>query len=310
MTTVPISSTDQPSSFLARLWTPRNRYYFIAFLFILPAVINFSIFRYLPIFAAARASLWQYSLLGGYRDFIGLQHYQFMMEDIYFWKSMKVTALFVLMKVPLQVLLSLMFAVLLQKETRSSAIVRSAIFTPVVTSVVVVSIIWAMMYHSQLGLINSILSAFGIPRQVFLSDADRALPAMSAMMVWKDLGFSMIIIMAGLKGIPVVYREAAIVDGAKPWQIMRHITLPLLKRVLMFVVVTQTIFSFQNFVPVYVMTKGGPMDSTKVIVFYIYQYGFLFQDMGYASAMSVVTLLVLLVVSMIQMRLFRTDVEY
>jgi ABC-type sugar transport system permease subunit len=264
----------------------------------------------LPIFAAARASLWQYSLLGGYRDFIGLQHYQFMMEDIYFWKSMKVTALFVLMKVPLQVLLSLMFAVLLQKETRSSAVVRSAIFTPVVTSVVVVSIIWAMMYHSQLGLINSVLSAFGIPRQVFLSDADRALPAMTAMMIWKDLGFSMIIIMAGLKGIPVVYREAAIVDGAKPWQIMRYITLPLLQRVLMFVVVTQTIFSFQNFVPVYVMTKGGPMDSTKVIVYYIYQYGFLFQDMGYASAMSVVTLFVLLVISMIQMRLFRTDVEY
>ena len=310
MTTVPISSTDQPSSFFVRLWTPRNRYYFIAFLFILPALINFSIFRYLPIFAAARASLWQYSLLGGYRDFIGLQHYQFMMEDFYFWKSMKVTALFVLMKVPLQVLLSLMFAVLLQKETRSSAVVRSAIFSPVVTSVVVVSIIWAMMYHSQLGLINSVLSAFGIPRQVFLSDADRALPAMTAMMIWKDLGFSMIIIMAGLKGIPVVYREAAIVDGAKPWQIMRYITLPLLQRVLMFVVVTQTIFSFQNFVPVYVMTKGGPMDSTKVIVYYIYQYGFLFQDMGYASAMSVVTLFVLLVISMIQMRLFRTDVEY
>ena len=310
MTTVPISSTDQPSSFFARLWTPRNRYYFIAFLFILPALINFSIFRYLPIFAAARASLWQYSLLGGYRDFIGLQHYQFMMEDIYFWKSMKVTALFVLMKVPLQVLLSLMFAVLLQKETRSSAVVRSAIFTPVVTSVVVVSIIWAMMYHYQLGLINSGLSAFWIPLQVFLSDADRALPAMTAMMIWKDLGFSMIIIMAGLKGIPVVYREAAIVDGAKPWQIMRYITLPLLQRVLMFVVVTQTIFSFQNFVPVYVMTKGGPMDSTKVIVYYIYQYGFLFQDMGYASAMSVVTLFVLLVISLIQMRLFRTDVEY
>ena len=93
-------------------------------------------------------------------------------------------------------------------------------------------------------------------------------------------------------------------------EIMRHITLPLLKRVLMFVVVTQTIFSFQNFVPVYVMTKGGPMDSTKVIVFYIYQYGFLFQDMGYASAMSIVTLVVLLVISMIQMRLFKTDVEY
>ena len=310
MTTISLPSTNKNTTIFTKLWSPRNRYYLIAFLFILPAIINFTVFRYLPIIAAARSSLWQYSLLGGYRDFIGLQHYSNMMEDPYFWKSMNVTAMFVIMKVPIQVLFSLMLAILLQKETRSSAIVRSAVFTPVVTSVVVVSIIWAMMYHSQLGLINSILSTFGIPRQVFLTDPNRALPALTAMMIWKDLGFSMIIIMAGLKGIPTVYREAAIVDGAGPWQIMWNITLPLLKRVLMFVVVTQTIFSFQNFVPVYVMTKGGPIDSTKVIVYYIYQFGFLFQDMGYASAMSIVTLLILLVVSVIQMRLFRSDVEY
>jgi ABC-type sugar transport system permease subunit len=310
MSTAPALSSRKIFAPLNVLWRPRNRYYLIAFLFILPAIINFSVFRYLPIIAAARSSLWQYSLLGGYRDFIGMQHYANMMEDVFFWKSLNVTVLFVVMKVPVQVFLSLLLAILLQKETRSSAVVRSAVFTPVVTSVVVVSIIWAMMYHSQLGLINSLLSIVGIPRQTFLTDTNRALPALTAMMIWKDLGFSMIIIMAGLKGIPTVYREAAIVDGAGPWQIMYHITLPLLKRVLMFVVVTQTIFSFQNFVPVYVMTKGGPIDSTKVIVYYIYQFGFLFQDMGYASAMSIVTLLILLVVSVIQMRLFRSDVEY
>ena len=310
MTTMLTPSTNKISTILKAMWRPKNRYYLMAFLFILPAIVNFTMFRYLPIIAAARSSVWQYSLLGGYGDFIGLQHYANMMEDPYFWDSMNVTVMFVIMKVPIQVLLSLILAIFLQKETRASAVVRSAIFTPVVTSVVVVSIIWAMMYHSQLGLINSMLSMVGIPRQTFLSDPNRALPALTAMMIWKDLGFSMIIIMAGLKGIPTVYREAAIVDGAGPWQIMYHITLPLLKRVLMFVVVTQTIFSFQNFVPVYVMTKGGPIDATKVIVYYIYQFGFLFQDMGYASAMSIVTLLILLVISVIQMRLFRSDVEY
>ena len=310
MSTAPALSSRKFFAPLSVLWRPKNRYYLIAFLFILPAIINFSVFRYLPIIAAARSSLWQYSLLGGYRDFIGMQHYANMMEDVFFWKSLNVTVLFVVMKVPIQVFLSLLLAILLQKETRSSAVVRSAVFTPVVTSVVVVSIIWAMMYHSQLGLINSLLSIVGIPRQTFLTDTSRALPSLTAMMIWKDLGFSMIIIMAGLKGIPTVYREAAIVDGAGPWQIMYRITLPLLKRVLMLVVVTQTIFSFQNVVPVYVMTKGGPIDSTKVIVYYIYQFGFLFQDMGYASAMSIVTLLILLVVSVIQMRLFRSDVEY
>lgn len=298
------------SSFWQRLGHRRNRTYLIAFLFILPALINFIVFRYLPILAAFQASLWKYSLLGGYGDFNGIQHYLNMVDDVLFWKSLWVTAAFVLLKVPIQVALSLLLAVFLQKEEWVTGFVRSAIFTPVVTSVIVVSIIWAMMYHSQLGLINSILSVAGIPRQAFLSDPNRALPAITVMMIWKELGFSLIIIMAGLKGIPVVYREAAIVDGAKPWQIFWHITLPLLKRVIMFVVVTQTIFSFQVFVPVFAMTKGGPIDSTKVIVYYIYQYGFLFQDMGYASALSIVTLVILLLVSVVQMWALRSDVEY
>ncbi len=129
-----------------------------------------------------------------------------------------------------------------------------------VTSVIVASIIWAMMYHSQLGLIQSILGAFGIPRQAFLSDASRALPAVTVMMIWKDLGFSLIIILAGLKAIPQTYYEAALVDGANNWEAFRRITIPLLMPVLMFVVVTQAVFSFQVFVPVYQMTQGGPLD--------------------------------------------------
>jgi ABC-type sugar transport system permease subunit len=293
-----------------RFWTRRNRNYLIAFLFVLPAIINFIIFRYLPIFAAIEASLWQYSLLGGYGPFNGLQHYIFMVNDPFFWKSLWVTILFVILKVPLQIALSLALAILLQKERWVDNFVRSAIFTPFVVSIVVVSIVWAMMYHSQLGLINSLLSIVGIPRQAILSNATRALPGIAIMMIWKEIGFSMILLMAGLKNIPTDYREAAIVDGATPWQIFWHITLPLLKRVMMFVVVTQTVFSFQVFVPVLTMTRGGPLDSTKVIVFYIYQYGFLFQDMGYASAMSIVTLVLLLVVSAVQMRLLRSDVQY
>jgi multiple sugar transport system permease protein len=293
-----------------RVWTRKNKNYLIAFLFILPAIINFIIFRYLPILAAAQASLWDYSLLGGYRDFLGFKHYIFMYSDPVFWKSMWVTALFVIFKVPIQVALSLVLAVFLAKEHWLTGVVRSAVFTPVVTSVIVVSILWSMMYHSELGLINSLLSAVGIPRQIFLSNPDRALPAVMAMMIWKEMGFSMIILMAGLKGIPDTYKEAAVVDGGKGWQIFLFITLPLLKRVLMFVVVTQTIFSFQVFEPVYVMTRGGPLDATKVIVYYIYQNGFRFQDMGYASALSIVTLAILLIVSIVQMRLFRSDVEY
>ena len=310
MSNIAVAQKPASENVWQRVWTRKNKNYLIAFLFILPALINFIIFRYLPILAAAQASLWDYSLLGGYRDFVGFKHYAFMYSDPVFWKSMWVTALFVIFKVPIQVALSLLLAVFLTKERWFTGVVRSAVFTPVVTSIIVVSVLWSMMYHSELGLINSLLSAVGIPRQTFLSNPDRALPAIMGMMIWKEIGFSMIILMAGLKGIPDMYKEAAVVDGAKGWQIFLFITLPLLKRVLMFVVVTQTIFSFQIFEPVFVMTRGGPLDATKVIVYYIYQNGFRFQDMGYASALSIVTLVILLVISVIQMRLFRSDVEY
>lgn len=301
---------SQPTTFRDRLgqfFTWRRRNLIIAFLFVLPALINFTLFRYLPIFAAARASLYNYSLLGGFRDFNGFDHYLRLLEDPVFWQSMKVTLLFVVAKVPIEVTLALLLAMFLSRETFGTGVVRSAIMAPLVTSIIVVSIIWAMMLHSEQGLIQSILNSLGIPKQAFLSDQDRALPALTVMMIWKDIGLSMIILMAGLKGIPGVYYEAAVVDGASRWQLFRNVTVPLLRPVLMFVIITRTVFSFQLFVPVYQMTKGGPLDSTKVIVYYIYQQGFLFQDMGYASALAMVTLIVLLFVSMGQMRLLRTD---
>jgi multiple sugar transport system permease protein len=287
------------------LW--RRRQYIIAFLFIFPALLNFAVFRYIPIVEAIRASFFQYSLLGGYGDFIGLQHYQRMMTDPVFWRSMQATVLFVIYKVPLQIILSLALAIFLARQSVGTGIVRSAILTPMVTSIIIVSIIWAMMYQSQNGLFQSMLLSLGLRKTPFLSDVNLALPAISVMMIWKDIGFSFIIFVAGLKGIPETYYEAGIVDGANRWQLFWNITLPLLKPVLMFVIVTQTIFSFQVFVPVYQMTLGGPLDSTKVIVYYIYQQGFRFQDMGYASAISVVTLMLLLLVSWLQMRFLRSE---
>jgi ABC-type sugar transport system permease subunit len=292
---------------LGSVFTWHRRNYIIALLFILPALINFTLFRYLPIFAAARASVYNYSLLGGFRGFIGPNHYLRLLEDPVFWQSMWVTLQYIIVKVPLTIALALALAVFLQRESFGTGIVRSAVMAPLVTSIIVVSIIWAMMYHSEQGLFQSILNAVGIPKQAFLSDESRALPALTLMMIWKDVGLSFIIIMAGLKGIPTVFYEAAVVDGASRWQMFRNVTVPLLRPILMFLIVSQTVFSFQLFVPVFQMTKGGPLDSTKAIVFYIYQQGFLFQDMGYASAISMITLTVLLFVSMGQMRLLRTD---
>ncbi len=289
------------------LVTWRKKRQIVAFLFILPALINFFIFRYIPIYKATIASIYEYSLLGGYGNFVGLTHYTRLLEDAVFWRSMQATGLYVLYKVPLQLALSLGLALMLERQTIGTAIVRSAILTPMVTSVIIVSIIWSMIYHAQNGLIQSFLMALGLPKIAFLSNINRAMPAVAAMMIWKDLGFSFIIFVAGLKGIPEVYYEAAKIDGASPWQMLRYITIPLLRPIMMFVVVTSTIFSFQVFVPVYQMTQGGPLDSTKVIVYYIYQQGFRFQDMGYASAISMVTFVLLLSISIFQMRLLRTE---
>jgi multiple sugar transport system permease protein len=303
--------SDHPRSTLkdrlGTVFTWRRRNYIIALLFILPALINFTLFRYLPIFAAARASLFNYSLLGGYRGFIGASHYLRLLDDPVFWQSMWVTLQYIVIKVPLTIALALALAMFLQRESFGTGVVRSAVMAPLVTSIIVVSIIWAMMYHSEQGLFQSILNSVGIPKTAFLSHEGRALPALTLMMIWKDVGLSFIIIMAGLKGIPPVFYEAAVVDGANKGQMFRNVTVPLLRPILMFLIVSQTVFSFQLFVPVFQMTKGGPLNSTKAIVYYIYQQGFLFQDMGYASAISMVTLAVLLIVSMGQMRLLRTD---
>ena len=248
--TAPIQTPNADFMTRLRAWfTWRRRGYIVALLFVLPALVNFTLFRYYPIVSAARSSLYNYSLLGGYRGFVGLDHYVRMMSDPAFWNSMQVTFAYVLVKIPVQVILALALALFLSKQSFGSAIVRSAIMAPLVTSIIVVSIIWALMYHSEQGLFQSMLTAVGLPKMRFISHESRALPSLTFMMIWKDVGFSMIILMAGLKGIPHVYYEAATVDGANSWQRFWNVTLPLLRPVLMFVLVTQIAFSFQMFAP-------------------------------------------------------------
>lgn len=288
----------------------KTRNLIFAALFILPALINFAIFRYIPILWAARASTWQYSLLGGYRDWIGADHYVRALSDPILRKSLQVTLTYVVVKMPLEITLALGLALFTNQVRRGIGVLRTFVFTPVVMSMVVVSVVWALIFNADSGLLNAFLRMIGLPKQIFLSNPKLALPSVITTAIWKDVGFSTILIVAGLKGIPGQFYEAAIVDGANRWHLFRHITLPLLRRTLFFVIVTQTIFSFQVFIPVYSMTRGGPLDSTKVIVYYIYQLGFLFQDMGYAAAVSMILLVIILIISLIQIRFLRSDVEY
>lgn len=305
--TVQTSSSPGWWTFIQRR---KTRNVIFAGLFVLPAVINFLIFRYVPILWAARASTWQYSLLGGYRDWIGADHYLRALEDPTLLKSLQVTFLYVIIKLPLEVALALALALFTNQAMRGMGTLRTIIFTPVVMSMVVVSVVWALIFNADSGLLNALLRTFGLPKQIFLSNPDLSLPSVIVTTIWKDVGFSTILIVAGLKGIPGIFYEAAVIDGANRWHLFRHVTLPLLRRTLFFVIVTQTIFSFQVFIPVYSMTQGGPLDSTKVLVYYIYQLGFRFQDMGYAAAVSMILLVILLLISVTQIRFLRSDVEY
>jgi multiple sugar transport system permease protein len=212
--------------------------------------------------------------------------------------------------VPVQVVLSLLLAMFVSREVRGMSAARTIIFFPVVTSLVVAAMLWSMMYNKDLGLFQSIAGIFGLRHNGFMSNPTLALPSIVLMMIWKEVGFSMIIYVAGLKGIPEMFYEAAKIDGASPLQQFLHITLPLLKPVTLFVIVTQTISAFQVFVPIFVMTQGGPFFATNAIVYYVYQNGFAYNDMGYASALSFFVLALLVAISYFQFRLFRGQAEY
>jgi multiple sugar transport system permease protein len=294
----------------AGLLSLKRRQYLIAFLFVAPALLNFAVFRYIPIFMAGQASLYDYSLLGGFGDFVGFKNYIRALEDDLFWSSMWVSFQYALMKVPAQVVLSLLLAMFVSREVRGMNAIRTIIFFPVVTSLVVGAMLWSMMYNKDLGLIQSMMGVFGLRHNGFLSNPDLALSSIVTMMVWKEVGFSMIIFVAGLKGIPELYYEAARIDGASPIQRFWYITLPLLKPVTLFVVVTQTISAMQVFVPIFVMTQGGPFFATNAIVYYIYQNGFAYNDMGYASALSFFVLALLVAVSYLQFKLLKGQAEY
>jgi multiple sugar transport system permease protein len=203
----------------------------------------------------------------------------------------------------------LVLALLLKQQVRGLAFFRSSIFLPVITSLVVISTVWKLMFNSQ-GFINSFLQTVGLGAQPFLASPGQALLSLVFMGVWKDVGFYMLIFLAGLQAIPMELYESAEIDGATKARRFVWITLPLLRRATVFVIVIGTISAFKVFTPVYLMTDGGPADSTTVIVFYIFRSAFRYFQMGYASAMSFILLGIVLILTVVQFRLLRPSEEY
>lgn len=288
--------------------TYQFRYAVVAFLFVLPAIINLVAFRYLPIVWTANTSLWDYSLLRGYTRMVGFDNYiQALTGDPLFFVSLRVTLLYTVIRVPIQVILGLLLAAFTSGDKRGMGLMRSLIFIPVVMSFVVVSVIWGLVLNTNNGLLNALLSTLGLPRGTYLSSVQNALPSIITITIWKEVGYTVIILVAAIKGIPKVYYEAAVVDGANRWQQFIHVTVPLLRGPLLFVIVTTTLFSFEVFIPIYQLTDGGPSRSTLVTIFYIYQQAFKFGKFGYAAALSIIMLVIVLAISIIQFRALRQD---
>ena len=280
-----------------------------AYLFILPSFLGFAVFLLLPMVMSAGLSLYDWELLRP-PIFIGLENYRDLARDPLFLKVLGNTAYYAFGLVPLNIVISLSLALWLNTKLRGLTFYRLAFFLPVVTVTVAVSLIWKWMYEPRIGIVNAALGALGIDGPNWLADPFWAMPALIILGLWKGFGYNMVLFLAGLQGIPITLYEAAMIDGANAWQRFWKITLPLLSPAMFLAVILTVISSFQIFDQAYVMTAGGPSNATNTIVLYIFQNGFLFFKMGYASAIAWALFAVIFTFTLIQMWLQRHWVQY
>lgn len=277
-------------------------------LFLTPALAAIGVFFFIPVIAAFVMSFTDFDIysLGKiqYARFIGFRNYLQLVEDPLFWKALRNTLYFLLAGGPLSIAVSLGAALMLQARlVRFTPFFRTALFAPVVTTLVAVSVVWRFVYHPRYGLLNYALSFIGINPIDWLGDPQWAMPAIILMAVWKNFGYNMIIFIAGLQNIPPQLYEAAAIDGAGKWQQFRMITIPMLAPTTLFISIITMIGYFQLFAEPYVMTQGGPLNSTLSIVLLMYQQGFRWWNMGYSAAIAFVLFVFILVASLLQSRL-------
>jgi multiple sugar transport system permease protein len=273
------------------------------FLFILPSLVLFILFRIWPTINGFLLSFQDYRI-NQPTTWIGLDHFRFMLEDDIFWGAMKVTVTYALIAVPLSTVSALALALLINRALRGISFFRAIYFLPYITSLVMVSVVWSWVYRTNGGLLNSILDAVGIAPVKWLTSQDMVLPSLAIMATWKGVGYAMMILLAGLRAIPVELGEASSVDGATSGQTFWRIILPLLKPVLFFVIVIETIGSFQVFDAIFVMTQGGPVRASYSLVYMLYDESFKFSNYGYGAAIGMVLFVITFGVTILQRLMF------
>lgn len=286
-----------------RAWLSRET--LTAYIFILPSLIGFAIFYAWPALRGLQISLTDWNLLQE-PNWVGFDNYSKLLGDSQFWQSMLTTLAYVLLNIPIQTIIALGLAVLMTRLTES-LVVRGLLVLPWLIPGVVVALLWLWLLDPSLGLLNQILGVFGIPRQGFLGSVAQALPAIAGINIWRFAGYTALLLFAGLQTVPKSLYEAASLDGASEFRMFWTITIPILRPVLVFVLVTSIIGSFQIFDTIAITTKGGPVSATRVIYWYIYDYAFNRFQMGFATAAAVVLFIFLIIITILQMRILRSN---
>ena len=272
-----------------------------AYIFVAPAVILLIAFLVVPMIYTVYFSGFKYQIMRpDAMKFIGLENYQKLFSDKNFWLALKNTVYFTVIVVPCQCVLALALALLVSKKFRGVAVFRTMYFAPQLTSMVVISVLWSVLYNANpnTGLINSILVSLGMSPIKFLSDASTAMNSIIFMSAWQGAGYQMMIFLAGLQGIPRDQYEAASVDGATKFKQFLYITIPGLKGTIKYVIMITMIQAMKLFTQPYIMTQGGPKNSTKTLVYYIYTQGFQKGNFGYACSIAAVFFVIVVCMSM------------
>ncbi|NIM94018.1 MAG: ABC transporter permease subunit [Anaerolineales bacterium] len=305
--------SQRKSPFKLSLGTRRMLWGYV-FLFIPFAYLT--IVRFIPTFLSLNMSFREWSILSPVKTWVGIDNFVRLVADERFWIALRNNFTIALIAVPLQVVFSLAIAILLHRIVRFRGIFRLIYFVPFMTVIPAIARVWRWAYAPQIGTFNTILQSLGLPTQPFLTSPDQALYSIIAVVIWQSIGFAVVIMLAGLNQIPRVYYEAAELDGANFWQRLRHVTIPLMNTAIVFLTITLTIGALQTFTLVFIMAEagghdlGGPLNSTRTLVIHIYDHGFKRYEFGYAAAITVVMLLLMIGLAIFQIRVLSRRVEY
>ncbi len=279
------------------------------YLFIAPSITIFSIFMIYPIFYMIYLSFFKWDMMGE-KMYLGLQNYITLLSDQGFWQVIGNTFAYMALTVTFTIVLALFLALFLKSTSRINMVLQSAVFMPYIISFISISFIWMWMMDSSYGLFNYILGVFHIPVLHWLEDPKTAMLSLVIVAVWKSVGYNTIILISGMQSIPSYLYEAASLDKAKPSSVFFRITLPMLSPTLFFLALVNIIASLKVFETISIMTKGGPTNSTNTLVYYIYEYGFGYYKIGYSSAVGVILMLIIGVITIFYFRALSSKVHY